>query len=53
VPDGTGTTIAAPPEVLHRVFGFRGFRGLQEHVVHHVLAGGDALVLIPTGGVSL
>ena len=50
MPDGTGSTMAAPPEVLHRVFGFPGFRGLQEQVVRHVLAGGDALVLMPTGG---
>jgi ATP-dependent DNA helicase RecQ len=50
VPDGTATAKAAPAEVLHRVFGFHGFRGLQEQVVHHVLAGGDALVLMPTGG---
>jgi ATP-dependent DNA helicase RecQ len=48
---------AAPPEVcdepatiLHRVFGFPGFRGQQEQVVSHVVAGGDALVVAPTGG---
>lgn len=39
-----------PQEVLRRVFGFSGFRGLQEPVIRHVLAGGDALVLMPTGG---
>ena len=39
-----------PHEVLRRVFGFPSFRGLQEAVVEHVLAGGDALVLMPTGG---
>ncbi len=37
-------------EVLRRVFGFQEFRGLQQPVVDHVLAGGDALVLMPTGG---
>ncbi len=42
--------VADPGEILRRVFGFPGFRGLQEAVVRHVLAGGDALVLIPTGG---
>ncbi|HET6184386.1 MAG TPA: DNA helicase RecQ [Acetobacteraceae bacterium] len=41
---------ADPAEVLHRVFGFPAFRGLQEQVVRHVIAGGDALVLMPTGG---
>ena len=36
--------------VLRRVFGFPSFRGLQEQVISHVLDGGDALVLMPTGG---
>ncbi len=40
----------APREVLRRVFGFPAFRGLQEAAVDHVTAGGDALVLMPTGG---
>jgi ATP-dependent DNA helicase RecQ len=39
-----------PTDVLRRVFGFPGFRGQQEQVVDHVIAGGDALVLMPTGG---
>jgi ATP-dependent DNA helicase RecQ len=39
-----------PLDVLRRVFGFPAFRGLQEAVVHHVAEGGDALVLMPTGG---
>jgi ATP-dependent DNA helicase RecQ len=42
---------AADPEaVLRRVFGHDAFRGLQAKVVHHVLAGGSGLVLMPTGG---
>ncbi len=41
---------ASPREVLHRVFGFPAFRGLQEDAVEHVANGGDALVLMPTGG---
>jgi ATP-dependent DNA helicase RecQ len=41
---------ADPAEVLRRVFGFPAFRGLQEDVVRHVVGGGDALVLMPTGG---
>jgi len=41
---------AEPLEVLHRVFGHTGFRGLQEEVVRHVVGGGSGLVLMPTGG---
>ncbi|HXT78477.1 MAG TPA: DNA helicase RecQ [Acetobacteraceae bacterium] len=41
---------ADPASVLRRVFGFPGFRGQQEAAVHHLVAGGDALVLMPTGG---
>ncbi|HEY1574984.1 MAG TPA: DNA helicase RecQ [Pseudonocardiaceae bacterium] len=37
-------------EVLHRVFGYDAFRGPQQEVVDHVVDGGDALVLMPTGG---
>jgi ATP-dependent DNA helicase RecQ len=37
-------------KVLHRVFGYGTFRGDQEQVVDHVISGGDALVLMPTGG---
>jgi ATP-dependent DNA helicase RecQ len=40
----------SPAEILHTVFGFREFRGLQSAAVHHVVAGNDALVLMPTGG---
>jgi ATP-dependent DNA helicase RecQ len=39
-----------PLAVLRRVFGFPGFRGSQEAVISHVIGGGDALVLMPTGG---
>jgi ATP-dependent DNA helicase RecQ len=41
---------ATPDEVLRRVFGFPAFRGLQEAAIERVVAGGDALVLMPTGG---
>jgi len=41
---------ADPAEILHRVFGFPAFRGLQEAAVRRVIGGGDALVLMPTGG---
>ena len=39
-----------PAEVLHRVFGYNEFRGNQADIIHHVVSGGDALVLMPTGG---
>jgi len=42
--------VADPAELLRRVFGFPAFRGLQEAAVRRVCAGGDALVLMPTGG---
>ena len=37
-------------QTLHDVFGYTTFKGEQEAVVAHVTAGGDALVLMPTGG---
>ena len=42
--------IESPHDTLRRVFGYDRFRGHQEGVVEHVIAGGDALVLMPTGG---
>ncbi|MGD9774460.1 DNA helicase RecQ [Diaphorobacter sp.] len=36
--------------VLHDVFGYEQFRGPQQAIVDHVIDGGDALVLMPTGG---
>jgi len=36
--------------VLHDVFGYEQFRGPQQAIIEHVIAGGDALVLMPTGG---
>ncbi|WP_332838655.1 DNA helicase RecQ [Nocardia bovistercoris] len=40
----------AAQEVLGRVFGYDSFRGDQREIVQHVIDGGDALVLMPTGG---
>ncbi len=37
-------------QVLRDVFGYASFRGEQQQVVEHVVRGGDALVLMPTGG---
>src|SRR5882724_8222977 len=36
--------------VLHRIFGYDAFRGKQQEIIGHVVGGGDALVLLPTGG---
>ena len=37
-------------EILHRVFGYDSFRGQQAEIIQQVVSGGDALVLMPTGG---
>ena len=37
-------------EVLHRVFGYDSFRDQQQAIIEHTRAGGDSLVLMPTGG---
>jgi ATP-dependent DNA helicase RecQ len=36
--------------ILREVFGYDSFRGFQREVIDHVTGGGDALVLMPTGG---
>jgi ATP-dependent DNA helicase RecQ len=41
---------AAPLAILQETFGYAQFRGPQQAIVEHVVAGGDALVLMPTGG---
>ena len=40
----------SPLNILSDVFGYSSFRGPQEDIVNHVVNGGDALVLMPTGG---
>lgn len=40
----------SPDDILRQVFGYPAFRGLQADIVAHVTGGGDALVLMPTGG---
>ena len=40
----------SPLAVLREVFGFDSFRGQQLAIIEQVLGGGDALVLMPTGG---
>jgi ATP-dependent DNA helicase RecQ len=45
VPGGGSEALAA----LNRVFGYETFRGEQEAIIEHVVAGDDAVVLMPTG----
>lgn len=45
-----GAVLGDALQVLQRVFGYPEFRGDQAAIVEHVVAGGDALVLMPTGG---
>lgn len=40
----------APLDVLRRVFGYADFRGQQAQIIQRLIGGGDALVLMPTGG---
>ncbi|HEU0087908.1 MAG TPA: DNA helicase RecQ [Pseudonocardiaceae bacterium] len=47
---GTGLDVSDAVQVLRRVFGYDSFRPGQQEVIEHVVAGGDALVLMPTGG---
>ncbi len=48
--DSPSVMMAEPETVLRTVFGLSRFRGAQEAVISQVLAGGDAIVLMPTGG---
>ena len=47
---GTGPEVTGALQVLRRVFGYESFRDGQCEIIDHVTAGGDALVLMPTGG---
>ena len=40
----------SPLDILRETFGHEGFRGEQAAIIAHVAAGGDAIVLMPTGG---
>ena len=46
----SGSPSGTPLSILREVFGYSEFRGLQAQVIDHLSAGGDALVLMPTGG---
>ncbi len=47
---GSDSGSATAAQVLLEVFGYSAFRGAQSEIVAHAVAGGDALVLMPTGG---
>ncbi|WEH41361.1 DNA helicase RecQ [Streptomyces sp. AM 2-1-1] len=47
---GSGVGDSEARRTLHRVFGYESFRGEQGAIIEHVVAGGDAVVLMPTGG---
>ncbi len=55
-PRAAGSAAPAAPrpagavEALNRIFGYDAFRGEQQEIIDHVVGGGDALVLMPTGG---
>ncbi|WP_158866193.1 DNA helicase RecQ [Leifsonia sp. AG29] len=50
VPAVAPSRYATPAEALRTVFGYDEFRGQQQAVIDRVVAGGDAVVLMPTGG---
>ncbi|UZP67910.1 DNA helicase RecQ [Desulfovibrio mangrovi] len=51
LPSSSNTLKAATAiDVLRTVYGYHEFQGEQQRVIEHVLNGGDALVLMPTGG---
>ncbi|MFE7315343.1 DNA helicase RecQ [Streptomyces sp. NPDC057555] len=45
-----GVLVSEAVQVLRRVFGYDAFRGDQQEIIEHVVGGGDAVVLMPTGG---
>ncbi|WP_129360996.1 MULTISPECIES: DNA helicase RecQ [Micrococcaceae] len=44
------TTLPTPLDILRKTFGYDEFRGNQAAIIEHVTSGGDAVVLMPTGG---
>jgi ATP-dependent DNA helicase RecQ len=46
----TSPRFSTAKDVLNQVFGYPDFRGQQQEIIEHVVDGGDALVLMPTGG---
>ncbi|MEO3860194.1 DNA helicase RecQ [Acrocarpospora sp. B8E8] len=48
--EASDPTASAATHVLRKIFGYDSFREGQQEIIEHVVAGGDALVLMPTGG---
>ncbi len=46
----TSPRFTTAKDVLNQIFGYPDFRGQQQEIIEHVVDGGDALVLMPTGG---
>lgn len=46
----TNRILQKPLDILHSVFGYSMFRGQQAEIIDYIINGGDALVLMPTGG---
>ena len=44
-----GGGMTSPADILHKVFGFSAFRGVQEEVFGRVMAGRHTLAVMPTG----
>lgn len=40
----------SPQDVLQKIYGYASFRGEQQIIIDHVISGGHAFVLMPTGG---
>ena len=49
-PDSPSSLSPDPQRILQEVFGYPAFRGQQQAIVERAASGGDALVLMPTGG---
>ena len=49
-PRAAAPRFATPLEALRTVFGYDAFRGNQAAAIEHIVDGGDAVVLMPTGG---
>ncbi|OJX73141.1 DNA helicase RecQ [Leifsonia sp. 71-9] len=49
-PAVTAPRFSTPAEALKTVFGYDSFRGDQARIIDQVVSGGDAVVLMPTGG---
>jgi ATP-dependent DNA helicase RecQ len=49
-PAAAAAKYATAAEALHTVFGYDSFRGEQEQIIDQLVGGGDAVVLMPTGG---